>query len=69
MTNKQVVRTIEPNTCIEKRADGYVIYRAPGGYIFGTGKTEAKAWANARLSLFGGTVGKILSEIPVRKEV
>lgn len=66
MTDKEVVRAIEPHACIEKGEGGaWLVRKHPEGRILGSGRDGAKAWHNARMNLFAGNVGAILSEIPV----
>ena len=70
MTDKEVVRAIEPHACIEKGEGGWLVVRKhPEGRILGSGKDGAKAWHDARMRLFGETVGSLLSEIPVKPGV
>jgi hypothetical protein len=65
VTDKEAVRTIEPNACIEKQDDGFLVRRHPEGRALGGGVTAGKAWKAARMRLFGESVGNIISEIPV----
>jgi hypothetical protein len=63
MTDKEVVRTIEPHAFVEKADDGWLVRRHPEGRSLGGGKTPGQAWHAARLNLFGESVRSIVSEI------
>lgn len=65
MTDKGVVRAIEPHACAEKGDGGvWLVRKHPEGRILGSGKDGAQAWRAARLNLFGESAQAILAEIP-----
>ena len=69
MTDKEAVRTTEPHACIERGIDdAWLVRKHPEGRIMGSGKDGAKAWHDARMRLFGESVGAILSEIPAAEK-
>ncbi len=68
MTDKQVVRIIEPKACIEKVGGGWLVRKHPDGHILGGGVTPERTWRATRLTLFGESVKAILSEIPVAEK-
>ena len=66
MNDKEAVRTIEPNACIERTLDGWDVREYPSGRrVIAHGSTPGRAWKAARMMLFGETIGGIISEIPV----
>jgi hypothetical protein len=64
MNSKEAVRMIEPNACVEKHSDGYLVLRRPEGRALGGGTTPARAWAAARMRLFAENIGKLVSDVP-----
>ena len=68
MKDIDVVRIIEPYARIEKLDDGWIVRRRPEGQVLGGGVTPERAWHSARMTLFGGSIREILSEIPVMEK-
>ena len=64
MNDKEAVRCIEPNACIEKHDDGWLVRKHPEGRALGGGKTPGRAWHSARMTLFAGTIAPRLAETP-----
>lgn len=66
MTHKEAVRSIEPNACVEKCDDGWLIRWHPEGRAPGGAKSPVQARQSARTRLFNETVSRIILEIPVK---
>jgi len=64
MNDKEAVRTIERNACIEKHPTGWLVLKHPNGRALGGGSTPARAWKAARMRLFHEGIMEIISSGP-----
>lgn len=66
MTDKEAVLALEPRALATRLEDDtWIVCRSPVGVILGRGPKQARAWHEARMRLFGETIGGIISSMPV----